>query len=121
MAVNKIRRNGSYAPLSAHYYKDDAIAEAGEKAELLYIRGLAFSADVLKDGFISDVQLTRFVGVGMRDAITRAGRLVAAGLWIRDDERGGYVVAAWDKWNQSMSEIRAKQKADAERKGGAKP
>lgn len=120
MAVNKIRRNGSYAPLSAHYYKDDAIADAGEKAELLYIRGLAFSADVLKDGFISDTQVSRFVGVGMRDVAARARRLVDVGLWERDDERGGYVVTAWDKWNQSSAEIRAKQKADAERKGGAK-
>lgn len=120
MAVNKIRRNGSYAPLSAHYYKDDAIAEVGEKAELLYIRGLAFSADVLKDGFISDVQLGRFVGVGMRDTAARAQRLVEAGLWIRDDERGGYVVRAWSKWNQSMTEIRAKQIRDAERKAGDK-
>lgn len=120
MAVNRIRRNGSYAPLSAHYYKDDAIAAAGEKAELLYIRGLAFSADVLKDGFISDVQVARFVGVGMRDVAVRARRLVEAGLWIRDDERGGYVVAAWDKWNQSLDEIRAKQAKDAERKGAPK-
>lgn len=118
MAVNKIRRNGSYAPLSAHYYKDDAIAKAGEKAELLYIRGLAFSADVLKDGFISDVQLERFVGVGMRDAPARAARLVDAGLWARDDDRGGYTVVAWAKWNQSMTEIRAKQIKDAERKAG---
>lgn len=120
MAVNKIRRNGSYAPLSAHYYKDDAIAEAGEKAELLYLRGLAFSADVLKDGFISDVQVTRFVGVGMRDAAARARRLVEVGLWQRDDERGGYVVNAWSKWNQTAAEIREKQQRDAERKGATK-
>ena len=118
MAVNKIRRNGSYAPLSAHYYKDDAIAEAGEKAELLFVRGLAFCADVLKDGFISDVQLVRFVGVGMRDAQARATRLVDAELWERVD--GGYVVRSWEKWNQSLSEIKAKQKADAERKAGDK-
>jgi hypothetical protein len=121
MAVNRIRRNGSYAPLSAHYYKDDAIADAGEKAELLYVRGLAFSADVLKDGFISDTQVSRFVGVGMRDVAARARRLVDVGLWERDDERGGYAVVAWDKWNQSSAEIRAKQIKDAERKGGQKP
>ena len=41
---NKVRRNGSYAPLSSRYYKDDAIILAGERAELLYVRGLAFSA-----------------------------------------------------------------------------
>lgn len=120
MAVNKIRRNGSYAPLSAHYYKDDAIAEAGEKAELLYVRGLAFSADVLKDGFISDIQVSRFVGVGMRDVTARAHRLVNVGLWIRDDERGGYCVAAWEKWNQSLDEIRDKQRKDADRKTGGR-
>lgn len=120
MAVNRVRRNGSYAPLSAHYYKDDAIAEAGERAELLYVRGLAFCADVLTDGFISDLQLIRFVGVGMADAKRRADRLGRAGLWIRDDERGGWVVKSWDKWNQSLTEIKAKQKADAERKAGGR-
>lgn len=118
MPVNKIRRNGSYAPLSAHYYKDDAIAEAGEKAELLFVRGLAFSADVLKDGFISDIQLSRFVGVGMRDVQARARKLVEKGLWSRDDERCGYVVNAWEKWNQSLDEIKEKQRKDAERKVG---
>lgn len=117
MAVNRIRRNGSYAPLSAHYYKDDAIAEAGEKAELLFVRGLAFCADVLRDGFISDVQLTRFVGVGMRDVKGRAERLVDVELWARVD--GGYIVRSWEKWNQSLDEIKAKQKQDAARKAGA--
>ena len=121
MAVNKIRRNGSYAPLSAHYYKDDAIAEAGEKAELLFVRGLAFCADVLKDGFISDIQVVRYPGIGMRDVAARARRLVEVGLWLRDDERGGYVVKSWEKWNQTLDEIKAKQRADAERKAGAKP
>lgn len=120
MATNRVRRNGSYAPLSAHYYKDDALAEAGERAELLYVRGLAFSADILKDGFISDVQLGRFPGVGMADAKKRAARLVEVGLWLRDDERGGYWVRAWDKWNQSLEEIQAKQKVDAARKAAGK-
>lgn len=119
MPVNRIRRNGSYAPLSAHYYKDDALADAGEKAELLYVRGLAFSADILKDGFISDTQLARFVGVGMRDATARAAKLCEVGLWLRDDEQSGYWVKSWAKWNQSLTEIRAKQIQDAERK--AKP
>lgn len=119
MPVNQVKRNGSYAPLSAHYYKDDAIAEAGEKAELLYVRGLAFCADVLKDGHISDIQLSRFVGVGMRDAKARAEKLVEVGLWERNDN--GYVVTNWRKWNLSKEEIAEKQRKDAERKGGHKP
>jgi hypothetical protein len=116
MAVNQVKRNGSYAPLSAHYYKDDAMAEAGEKAELLYVRGLAFCADVLSDGHISDVQLSRFVGVGMRDAKTRAERLVEVGLWERNGS--GYIVRQWLRWNRSRDEIEAKQRADSARKVG---
>ena len=114
MAVNSVRRNGSYAPLSAHYYKDDAIDEAGLDAELLYVRGLAFCADVLSDGFISDRQLVRFVGVGMDDAPERAKRLVAAELWDRVD--GGYRVRSWLSWNRSREEITQRQAKDAERK-----
>ena len=86
MANNKIRRNGSYAPLSAHYYKDDAIAEVGWKAELLYVRGLAFCDDVLSDGFISDVQLSRFVSVGISGYASLAKELDRVGLWVRDDD-----------------------------------
>jgi hypothetical protein len=126
VAVNQVRRNGSYAPLSAHYYKDDALAAAGEKAELLYVRGLAFCADVLSDGFISDTQLGRFPGVGMRDAKARADVLASTKtadgdtLWRRDDERGGWWVSAWGKWNRSAEEIAEKQKQDAERKAGGR-
>lgn len=121
MAVNRVRRNGSYAPLSAHYYKDDALAEAGEAAELLYVRGLAFSADILKDGFMSDVQIVRFVGVGMVDPLDRADRLVEVGLWRRDKKRSGYHIKSWAKWNASLTEIKAKQAADAARKAAGKP
>lgn len=48
MGLNRVRRSGAYAPLSAHYYKDDVIDEAGPEAELLYVRGLAFCAEVRK-------------------------------------------------------------------------
>lgn len=118
MPNNKIRRNGSYAPLSSRYYKDDAIANAGEKAELLYVRGLAFCAEVLENGFISDIQLTRFVGAGLSGIPARAKRLVDSQLWTRDDERKGYWVVTWLKWNQSKDEIAEKLRKDSDRKGG---
>lgn len=118
MATNQTKRKGSYAPLSAHYYKDDAIAEAGEGAELLYVRGLAFCADVLEDGFISDTQLVRFPGVGMSDARERADRLVAVGLWRRDDKRKGFHVKSWLLWNLSRKQIEDKLRVDRTRKTG---
>lgn len=118
MPVNQVKRNGSYAPLSAHYYKDDAIAEAGPMAELLYVRGLAFCADVLSDGYISDVQFQRFVSVGVTNAKRHAARLCEVGLWRRDE--AGYWVVAWARWNLTKEQIQEKQRKDAERKAGGK-
>ena len=117
MPNNKVRRNGSFAPLSSRYYKDDSVAVAGERAELLYVRGLAFCAEVLSDGFITDIQLTRFVGVGLTGVPSRARKLVEVDLWARDDDRGGYWITSWLKWNQSKDEITDKLRADSERKG----
>lgn len=116
MPVNKVRRNGSFAPLSAQAYKDDALMEAGEAAELLFYRGLSFGADVLRDGFMSESQLVRVVGHGMKDALKRADRLVTVGLWRR--EEGGYLVKSWLKWNRSRAEIEELQTKDTGRKGG---
>jgi len=98
MTNNKTRRNGSYAPLSCHYFKDDAIVGISNKAELLYIRGLAFCADVLSDGFISDAQLARFVAVGITGQAALARELDRVGLWITDDDLGGYWVRSWEKY-----------------------
>lgn len=126
MAVNQVKRNGSYAPLSARYYQDDAIASVGPMAELLYVRGLAFCAAQLSDGFISDVQLKLFVGVGITSAKRHANALATAGLWerVEDDLLGGgagFRVTAWLKHNLSKDEIQSKQRRDAERKAGGKP
>ena len=116
MPNNQVRRNGSYAPLSAHYYKDDRVMEVGWKAELLYVRGLAFCADVLSDGFIKDNQLARFVGIGIPGFAALAKELDRVGLWIRDNDEGGYWVSAWGKWNKSREEIQDALRHDSERK-----
>lgn len=120
--VNQVKRNGSYAPLSAHYYKDDAIADAGPMAELLYVRGLAFCADVLQDGYISETQLMRFVGVGIPAPKKHAERLLLVGLWEKAERDGstGYEVVSWAKWNLTKAEIQDKQRRDAERKAGGR-
>lgn len=118
--VNQIRRNGSFAPLSAHYYDDDAIIAAGEKAEILFTRGLAFCARKPTDGFISDLQLTTF---RLSAVANRAKRLVEVGLWERVDEDllgvgTGYRIRSWLKHNASKAEIEEKQRRDAARKRG---
>ncbi|MGW0805248.1 hypothetical protein [Nonomuraea sp. NPDC002799] len=114
MALERTRRVGPYAPLSATYYYDDDLALAGEAAELLFVRGLAFSAQVMNDGFISDIQLARQVGVGMADAEERAAALVEHDLWERVE--GGYVVRSWLKWNKSAEEVGRFHAKDRDRK-----
>lgn len=122
MAVNQVRRNGSFAPLSANYYDDDAVIAAGERAEVLFTRGLAFAARKPADGYISDLQLTTFRLPGVK---ARAQRLVEVGLWerVEDDLLGtgtGYRITAWLKHNASRAEIEEKQRKDADRKRGVK-
>lgn len=105
---------GPYAPLSATYYNDDAVLEAGEKAEVLWTRGLAFLSSSNSDGFITDRQVTAVIGIGMRDAPKRAATLVRVGLWERVD--GGYHVRSWLKWNRSAEELGRARKQDRDRK-----
>lgn len=111
------KRLGPYAPLSATYASDDAIIEAGEKAELLWCRALAFCSSSESDGYMTEGQLLRNVGAGMRDAKTRANTLVKVGLWERAD--GGYVIRGWLKWNKSTEEIGRERRRDRERKAPA--
>lgn len=132
MPVNKVRRNGSYAPLSAHYYKDAALFAAGERAEVLFTRSLAFCSDVLNDGFIAEKQIPLFT-VGLSALKPRIAALVldcadephavedCAGLWHRDKVRGGYVVTAWLKWNRSKKEIIEAAQKDSDRKRPESP
>lgn len=120
MPVNRVKRHGSFAPLSVNYYDDDKVIAAGEKAEVLFTRGLAFCARTLSDGFITDLQLTTFRLPGVKQ---RAQKLVAVGLWERvegDDLLGetgkGYRVIRWVKWNNTKAEIEQKLTTDRRRK-----
>lgn len=115
------RRNGLYVQLDVNTPNDPKIIEAGERAELLYYRGLMFcKANWHQDGFITDGQLVR-VAPDFTLLSARVRALVSTGLWQRVDEdlfgRGaGYQVTAWLDRNPSRAQIEAKRRADAERK-----
>lgn len=109
-----MNRTGAYAKLLANYAEDDAIIEAGERAEILFVRGLAFCADSDSDGFITDRQLQRYVGIGLRSVRERAEKLVSVGLWLRVAD--GYIVRSWTKLHETAEQRGRKRKADRERK-----
>lgn len=89
-----------HVPLWVDYGDDDKIIDAGEKAELLFIRGLCFMKRNKTDGFISDRQLARIMLPGAK---ARAARLVEVGLWERVTD--GYYCPSFLKRNKSRSEI----------------
>lgn len=109
-----VRATGGFAPLSAHYYKDDAILAVGPMAELLFVRSLAFCTEVLSDGFITERQLSRLVAPDLVDVSELAVILVNGGLWERVN--GGYLIRSWLKWNRSREEITRSRAIDAARK-----
>ena len=100
-----------YVKLDASYHDDQKILEAGEKAELLYVRGLCLAKRILSDGFVADVHLPLF---GLTSAQGRARKLVEVGLWQRDDAARGYWITSWLKHNTSKDEV------EAIREGGAR-
>lgn len=108
------RRVGAFGKLLANYAADDAIIAAGEAAELLFCRAVAWLSTSDSDGYITDSQLIRYVGAGMRDAKKRADTLVREGLWLRAD--GGYQVRSYLKINESAEEKGRKKRTDRERK-----
>lgn len=111
-----------HVQLDADYYEDWKIIEAGEKAEVLYTRSLAFCKKNWRtDGFIAESQVARTFGAGLPGIPARVKRLVEVGLWerVEDDLFGngkGYRVVAWLKRNPSAAEIEAARRADSDRK-----
>lgn len=110
------RTGGVYAALSGFYYLDDRIDQCGEAAEVLFIRSLAWCAAAMSDGFMTERQVRRAIGVGLDGIEDRCNRLVDAGLWTRDEVRGGFVVTNYLKWNRSREEIQMRRARDAARK-----
>jgi hypothetical protein len=108
------KSNGSYAPLSATYFRDDAILEAGPDAELLFVRVLAFLSDASSDGFITDRQVRYAVGYGLRNVQKRITKLQEVGLL--EAVAGGFTPRSWHKWNKTAEEIGKNLKRDRERK-----
>lgn len=121
MGLTYGRARGAYAVLSARYFFDDAIGDAGEEAEVLFLRGLAFSAGEQSDGFMTERQVAHVVGMGLEGTPERAKALVETGLWVPDEQRRGYFIRSWLKWNRSADEIESYRERDAARKRVTRP
>ena len=111
------KRLGEYVPLSATYAEDDAVLCISPLAELLYVRGLALSAKLRSDGYLTEAQVRHIAARRLgSDQKVRAltEELVNGGLWLR--ESGGYVIRGWLKWNKSAEDLGRERAKDRDRK-----
>ena len=108
-------RGEIYVPLIVDYADDPKMIEAGEKAEVLFIRALCLMKRLRTDGFVADSQLPR---LGLSGVDKRADALCRVGLWEQVD--GGFLCVSFLNHNKSRAEIDAlsEQRAAAGRQGG---
>lgn len=104
-----------FVPLDVNYMRDPRIRRAGPDAELLYIRALAYAKGGETDGMVHDYDLD-VVAVGLTRVQARVDALVREGAW--EKKRGGWFIAGWFNWNQSVEELRGKKRRQSE--GAAK-
>lgn len=94
-----------YVPLDVDYPDNPKIIEAGEKAEVLYIRGLCLAKRTLSDGYLDRRQLDR---MGLSAVFQRAATLVRCGLWSYmkiGDKVVGYQIVGFLDRNDSAEEV----------------
>lgn len=109
-------KRGRYAKLAAYYWLDPAIVEAGEAAELLYVRALSACADRLNDGHIDGVLKSELLKSNRKRGAALA-HLLRVGLWVPcTTHRDCWVIRNYLDWNRSAEDIRAACRRDAARK-----
>ncbi len=102
-----------WVKLSTTYDTDAAIMRAGESAEVLFTRALAYCGREETGGFVPDGMPARLCPKG---ATARVKALVSERLWIRDDDAGGWWFRSWEAWNSELDALAARRRADRDRK-----
>lgn len=124
------RRPTQWVPLSAYYFDDPALINAGPECELLFVRLIAYAARTPeREGFVTDAEIETRLGFGsgtfsgtfsgassgtLSGALSGARMLADHGLITPED--GGYRIASWLRWNASRDEALRSKASDRARK-----
>jgi hypothetical protein len=92
------------------YYLDAAILRAGEAAEVLFCRALAYCGSVESAGVVDKTVLPMLVPSKPQQ---RADALVQHGLWV--DEGNQYRIRSWERWQDEHDVAAEKRRKDKER------
>lgn len=103
-----------YLPLDVSFMDDEKIIRAGEQAGWLYL-AMALRCKALGvDGVLSDVQIAR---LHVPDWQERLALLVTEKAVT--PRKGGYLLPAYLKWNESTKEKEERLERDRKRKAGS--
>jgi hypothetical protein len=100
-----------WVKLATDFYDDPAVVAAGDDAELLFVRGLAYCGGVENTGILPSNICKRLCPTRTAQRIEK---LLAHGLWI--EVPGGYQIAKWGDWQSELDALAARRRADRERK-----
>jgi hypothetical protein len=92
------------------YYLDSALLRAGEAAEVLFCRALAYCGSVESAGRVNKLVLPMLVRSKPQE---RADALVSEGLWLDDGD--AYVIRSWATWQDEHDRAAARRKRDRDR------
>lgn len=99
-----------WVKLDSSYYNDAAIMRAGDQAELLFVRAMAYCGNQENGGVVPREALPRLMPVKGRHA---ARALVREGLWVEIPQ--GWAFVSWEKHQASKPQLEAKRAAGRRR------
>lgn len=103
MPPNNRRPSGLWVPLAANYFMDEAIIEAGNAGELVYLRSMALAKLINRRGVINRSQMAPLMRRVRRfDDVHDA--LVETKLWVSDGRRGDVRLRSWEQHNPTPEE-----------------
>lgn len=111
-------KRAPWLPLDANFQDDTRLIDVSANAELVYLRSLGLTKRMEEDGarWISPGHLRKLCDkLDLNDADRRAvaDELETVGAWTADVEADTWVVTAWDSWNVSVTEGKARQNRGA--------
>lgn len=105
-----------YAAIDVGFPDDPKVVDAGDIAELVYLRCVLRARGSLTDGVIDRRVLSRWL-VGIRGPHGKhMDRLVEVGLLCTHDAGWCIPLNAWKKWNPTKAEVEQKREDEKQRK-----
>lgn len=99
-----------WVKLDSSYYLDAAVMRAGDQAELLFVRAMAYCGNQENGGVVPTEALPRLMPTRGRQA---AAALVREGLWVEIPQ--GWAFVSWERHQASRPQLEQKRAAGRER------